>query len=106
MNMVIMSARSWIGGKPTIEKIIKENDSESVITVAKKDGQEIFILGSGNAPYGEDGSFHTYKLDTGNGYRGGGRIEIQNSIIIDNEKVLDGGNEIGLHEKRTLYVFK
>jgi len=104
---VIMAAGSWMR-KPAVEKIIKENESEGVITVAKMDGKEIFILGAGDSAYGENGERYGFKIDTGNGYRNmyGAKIEVQNTIIIGAMQINDVGNSIGLYEKRSLFVFK
>ena len=101
----IMSAYGWINGRPSIEKIIKENDSNGTIIVAKRDGVKTFILGS-RGDYGKIGQQVHYIQDTGNGYGKEGYCEIENIITIDKEKIINPGNEIGLNEKRTLWVFK
>ena len=101
----IMSAYAWIKGKPSIEKIIKENDSEATIMVVKRDDVKTFILGSRDN-YGEIGKSVRYIQDTGNGYGRKGFCEIENIIKIDKEKIVDSGNGIGVNEKRTLWVFK
>jgi hypothetical protein len=104
----IMAASSWMR-KPSVEKIIQENGHEGVITVATIGGRKVFILGAGNAAYGEVGSTPQYIYDTGNGHRNpryGEQLVVQNSIIINQDRVLDSGNGIGLDEKRSLYVFK
>jgi len=109
-NWVIMSAKAWISGKPSIQKIIKENQHKSTIMVVMRNEgirnpTPIFVLGSrGN--YGNVGECKTYIKDTGIGYRGDGECQIQNIITIDENGIVDPGNGIGVNEKRTLYVFK
>ena len=101
----IMSAHGWINGRPSIEKIIKENNSNGTIMVVKRDNVKTFVLGArGN--YGKIGSSNYYIQDTGNGYGKKGFCEIENIIKIDKEKIVDPGNGIGVNEKRTLWVFK
>ena len=108
MTWHIMAAGSWMR-KPSVEKIIKENNRNGVITVATIGDKEVFILGAGNSPYAEVGCQPNYIYDTGNGHRRpryGERLTVQNSIIISDSQVLDPGNGIGLDQKRSLYVFK
>lgn len=106
---VIMSAGSWMR-KPSVEKIIAENNNEGVITAAELnnhgDKHKVFILGSGDSAYGENNSVYNYIRDTGNGHSRGGQVKVENTIIIGEDKVLDEGNGIGLNEKRSLWVFK
>lgn len=105
-NWVIMGASAWISGKPSVNKIIKENASESTIMVVERDGKKVFVLGSGFGGYGNIGEEKTYIKDTGMGYGGSGYIKIENYITIDEKGIVDPGNGIGVEEKRPLYVFK
>ena len=101
----IMSARTWIGDKPSINKIIEENNSEGTIMAVDKMGVKTFILGTkGN--YGNVGDTKFFNIDTGNGYKDGGYCKIENIINIDKENITSSINNIGLNEKRVLWVFK
>lgn len=104
---VIMNAWSWLR-KPTIEKIIEEHNGEGVITVGVliRNNQNIFILGAGDSPYAKNDETKFYIQDTGNGYGGDGLVRIENSIIIDQDGIVDPGNGLGLFDKRNLWVFK
>jgi len=104
-NWTIMNANVWIGGKPSIEKIIRENQRKGTIMVIQKEGKPFFVLGArGN--YGEVGEDKSYVRDTGNGIRPGGMITIENRIQISEDKIIDPGNGIGVTERRALYVFE
>jgi hypothetical protein len=105
VKWAIMGASSWIGGRPSIEKIIKENKSKGTIMVVKKEGKDVFILGA-TGTYGEIGENVSYVRDTGRGYGQTGACEIQNIIQIDENEIIDEGNGIGVNEKRSLWVFK
>jgi hypothetical protein len=66
---------------------------------------KIFILGApGN--YGSKGESKPFVHDTGMGYGREGICKIQNVIQIDEDKIIDEGNRIGVNEKRSLWVFK
>lgn len=108
----IKSATGWINGKPSIERIIKENNHEGTIMVVRRldeayNAKEvpIFVLGAGGN-YGVIGEKVSFLQDTGNGYGKCGDCIIENIITISKDSIDDPGNEIGLREKRPLWVFK
>jgi hypothetical protein len=105
VKWAIMGASGWINGRPSIEKIIKENKSKGTIMVVKRDTTNVFILGAPGT-YGEIGENVSYVQDTGNGYGRRGICEVQNIIQISEDKIIDEGNGIGVSEKRPLWVFK
>lgn len=110
MKTVIQCARNWISGKPTIDKIINENKSEGVIVIATRyfytnpTPVKIFILGSGIISDYED--INDFVIDTGMGYGRHGRLKVENIIEIDKNKIIKSINNIGINDKRVLYVFK
>jgi hypothetical protein len=110
-DWVIMGANNWISGKPTIEKIIKENNYNGTIMIVKRvfdcNDKEvlIFVLGA-PGDYGKIGKKVSFVQDTGRGYGKTGHCIIENIIKISDSEIIDEGNGIGVNEKRPLWVFK
>ena len=109
---VIMSASSWIKGRPSIDKIIDNNKGEATIMVVEKynsinsdKSTKCFILGA-NGHYGKVGDTVTFTTDTGRRQSGLGMCVIQNIIKINKDEIVSYGNNIGVDDKRSLYVFK
>jgi hypothetical protein len=106
---VIGNASRWISGKPSLQQIIKTNNYTGTIMVCKRKTQKsitpIFVLGS-SANYGNLGDRIRVTLDSGNGHRDGGLVEIENIISISQTDIIGYLNNIGLTDNRPLYVFK
>lgn len=98
--------------KPNIEAIIEANNSSNVtIYVAQREYRfqkfaALFISSSGINT--EDKACQTtYTQDTGNGYRNRGKLlTIENVIHVKDGKIVYHENDIGLTEKRSLWVCK
>jgi len=112
----IMRAAAWIPGKPNLEKLIAENPNrEMTIMVCmltplgkmSDSAKPVWILGSAGS-YGRPGETKTYRVDTGNGYRGRGydTVLIQNIVHIDKDGNIHSDNTVGMNDKRPLWVFK
>lgn len=110
MRAAIMCASSWIKGKPTINKIITENESNGVIVVATRRFDtnpkpvKLFILGSGKISDYKD--IDRFIIDTGNGLGRTGYLKVENIFEINDKEVTNSINDIGKDEKRVFYVFK
>jgi hypothetical protein len=116
-DWVIMRASAWIPGKPSLDKIIVENNYEGTVIVGKislydNEPKPMFLLGAkgtytkeNKASY-EGKQRYSFIKDTGNGYKGEGYIEVENIIQITDCNIESKLNDIGINEKRPLYVFK
>ena len=109
---VIMSASSWIKGRPSIDTIIENNKGEGTILVIEKynsvnsdKSTKCFILGA-NGHYGKVGDEVTFTTDNGMRLVGLGTCVIQNIIKINKDGIVSCKNNIGVNDKRSLYVFK
>lgn len=109
---VIMSAWSWISGRKTPAEFVKASgDYDMTIMVATlitgypETSKKVFVMGS-RGGYGEIGATMPYVVDTGRGYSATGRALIENAITVDAEGNLTGINDVGMNEKRPLWVFK
>ena len=110
----IMSAKNHITptSKPNIEAIIEANNSGKLtIYVAQREYafqkfSALFITSSGINTK-DKACQTTYTQDTGNGYRNRGKLlTIENVIHVKDGKIVHHENDIGLTEKRSLWVCK
>ncbi len=100
--------------KRTIEKAKEEwADYGQTVLVAQRHygyGKKVplFIFGSGTSGYNcKAGDRKCYTQDTGNGYKyDGERLTIENVVVIDKQGSIDSQNNIGLDEKRNIWVMK
>jgi hypothetical protein len=98
---ILINAISLIKGKSSINEIVNKYQCDGTIIVCERNGIKTFILG-------KKGSYtkinnECFKSDN---YKNEGLILMENIITINNNKIIDEGNGIGINEKRLLWVFK
>jgi len=108
----IMNASSATGKrKSSIDDIIDFAGTDLTILAVSRNagGKEvkIFISGSGDTGYGKQpGDSSSYVIDTGNGLKNGGSIDIENIITVSKDGQIDHGNGVGMDERRGFWVMK
>lgn len=107
---IIMNATKKVFGKIRLsldEIIVNEYFNSGCIMIVNFDhGKSVFIYGSGQKPYGVVGETREFVQDTGQGYGRRGQLEIENFAVITDGEIITTANNIGLSEKRPLWVFK
>ncbi len=115
--VAIMNASSWIPGRNTPEQLVEKIRGDgwtkgtllavTVVSLGPLDKvKSMFILGS-SGNYGKVGTRLSYMIDTGMGYRHTDKLlKIENIIQIDAKGKLKAVNDVGMSEKRQLWVFK
>lgn len=110
----IMNADCLFDGKAaTIDDTIDQWADESILVARREYGNgnyaRIFISGADcDSGYGVKAGDHDwYTQDTGMGYRNQGKgLEIENVILIRKGKIVKKDNDVGLDEKRRVWVMK
>ena len=92
----------------SIEDIVKSNwfDNGCIMVVNFDHGPSVFVMGSGNKPYGLVGESRHYVQDTGKGMGRRGSLEIENFVCVQDSEITSSANSDGQNEKRPLWVFK
>lgn len=104
----IMSATRvlWQKNKIALKEVHEQLDTQCVMVV-KRDGKKLFVSGAGEETYAPVGVTVPYIQDTGMGYGARGMIEVENYIIFDViGNIVEKANDIGIDEKRPIWVFK
>lgn len=90
----------WSGDTMTVMVVSVENPSYG------KPNMPRFVVGSENQAYGDIGSTTPWTNDTGNGYRSGTSLIVENYFFIKKGQIVEQVNRIGENEKRSVWVFK
>lgn len=113
-HFYIMNADCLFDGKAaTIEDTIGMWEDETILVAQRERGynrySRIFVSGSDcEESYGVKAGDHaSYTQDTGMGYRNRDKhLKIENTILIQGGKIVHKDNDIGLNEKRRVWVMK
>jgi len=112
--MCATGAGNLFSAPRSIKSAYKEWDGyEQTVLVAQRQygygkSSSIHIFGSGNSGYDcKAGDNKCYTQDTGNGHRNDGeRLVIENVITIDKAGNMTAENDVGLNERRSVWVMK
>jgi hypothetical protein len=103
----------WGKNKVALKEIHEQLDTQCVMVVrrgaygAKDEGVRTFISGAGEESYAPVGARIPFIQDTGRGYGAQGVVYVENYIIFDIlGNIIEKANDIGLDEKRPVWVFK
>lgn len=90
----------WSGDTMTVMVVSVESPSYG------KPNMPRFVVGSSDKPYAEVSTTTPWTNDTGMGYRRGTVLTVENYFIFKDNQIVEQANNIGLNEKRPVWVFK